>query len=60
MRLSEIEKRARSFGIKDTWKLSKRNLIREIQRREGNFPCFATAQTYCDQMSCCWRKDCLK
>ncbi|MCM8781559.1 MAG: SAP domain-containing protein [Candidatus Omnitrophica bacterium] len=60
MRLSEIEKKARSLGIKDTWKYSKKELIKTIQRKEGNFDCFGTAQGYCDQWSCMWRSDCLK
>ncbi len=59
MRLSEIEKKARSLGVKDTWKFAKKDLIREIQRKEGNFPCFATAKNSCSQMSCSWRIDCL-
>lgn len=59
MKLSQIEKKARSLGIKDAWKYSKKELIRAIQRQEGNFPCFGTATDYCDQMSCFWREDCL-
>lgn len=60
MRLSEIEKKAKSLGIKDTWKHSKRSLIKLIQRKEGNFDCFGTAQGYCNQLICCWRSDCLR
>ncbi len=40
MRLSEIEKKARSLGIKDTWRYSKKELIKTIQRTEGSFDCF--------------------
>ena len=60
MRISEIEKKARSVGIKDTWKYSKKDLVKAIQRTEGNFPCFGTATANCDQWACCWRSDCLK
>jgi hypothetical protein len=56
----EIQKRAKKLGIKDTWRYSKRDLIKTIQRSEGNFDCFATAANYCDQPACLWRKDCLK
>lgn len=59
MKLSQIEKRARGLGIKDTWKYSKKELIKAIQRQEGNFDCFGTAINFCDQMSCLWREDCL-
>ena len=60
MRLSEIEKKAKGLNIKDTWKLSKKDLVRTIQRNEGNFDCFGTAVGNCDQMACSWRSDCLK
>lgn len=60
MRLSEIEKMARSLGIRDTWKYSKKDLVKTIQRKEGNFDCFGTAKGYCDQWACCWRQDCLR
>jgi hypothetical protein len=59
MRISEIEKKAKKVGIKDSWKLSKTDLIKTIQRNEGNFDCFGTAANYCDQFVCCWRDDCL-
>ncbi|MBN1913053.1 MAG: hypothetical protein JW788_01490 [Candidatus Omnitrophica bacterium] len=60
MRLTEIEKKARSLGINNTWKFSKDELIKNIQRKEGNFDCFKTAKGSCDQLSCSWRNDCLK
>ena len=59
IRLSEVQKRAKKMAIKDTWKYSKRDLIKAIQRAEGNFDCFGTAVDYCDQLTCSWRKDCL-
>jgi hypothetical protein len=59
MRISEIEKKAKKVGIKDSWKLSKTDLIKTIQRNEANFDCFGTAANYCDQFVCCWRDDCL-
>ena len=60
MKLAEIEKKAKSIGIKDTWKYSKRDLIKNIQMKEGNFSCFGTAIGSCDQLTCCWRSECLK
>ena len=60
MRLSEIEKKARSMGVKDLWRYSKKELIKIIQRTEGNFECFGTAKGSCSQLACCWRDDCLK
>ena len=60
MRLSEIEKRAKSAGVAETWKHTRKDLIKLIQRSEGNDPCFGTAQGSCMQAGCCWREDCLK
>lgn len=60
MRLTEIEKKARAVGIKDTWKFSKKSLIKTIQRTEGNSDCFGTAKDSCVQTACCWRSDCIK
>jgi hypothetical protein len=62
VKIEEITKKAKSLGIKDAAKLaaSKKSLIRAIQRKEGNFECFGSAQSYCDQSSCCWKVDCFK
>lgn len=60
MRLSEIEKKARSLGLRDTWKYSKKDLIKNIQRKEGNFDCYGNAKGSCDQIACTWRTDCVK
>ena len=60
IRLSDIEKKARSLGITDTWKHAKKDLIKSIQRKEGNFDCFGTARGSCDQSACYWKSDCLK
>jgi len=56
-----MEKKAKGLGIKDTWKYTKKELIKQIQRSEGNFPCYGTPTNHgCDQMACCWREDCLR
>jgi hypothetical protein len=60
MRMEEVRKRAKTLGLKNTFGLSKVELIRRIQRAEGNFDCFGTAIDYCDQSQCCFREDCLK
>ncbi|MBW2109016.1 MAG: hypothetical protein JRI36_10175 [Deltaproteobacteria bacterium] len=33
--------------------------IRRKQKNEGNFDCFGTADTYCDQIACKYRRWCL-
>jgi hypothetical protein len=56
--VQEIRKMAQGMGIKPG-KLSKIDLIHNIQLAEGNFDCFATAVAGdCDQFGCCWREDC--
>jgi len=60
MRLTEIEKKARGLDIRDTWKYSKKELVKTIQRKEGNFDCFGSASGNCDQLACCWRDDCFR
>jgi len=60
MKIQEVRVRVKRLGIKGTFGLSKAELIRRIQKAEGNFECFGTATAYCDQVQCCFRPDCLK
>jgi hypothetical protein len=60
MKLQEVKAIAKQRGI-DYGRMSKGDLIKAIQRAEGNNDCFGTAlSTECCQMICLWRKDCLK
>lgn len=60
MQVTEIKKIAKQHGVKPG-KLKKGDIIRLIQKAEGNFDCFATpTDGYCDQNGCLWRGDCLK
>jgi len=60
MKIDEIKSKAKGLGI-SPGKMKKDDLIREIQRTEGNFDCFGAAMNNeCDQIDCCWRDDCLK
>lgn len=57
--MQEIRLIAKNHGIK-TSRITKQNLIKEIQTSEGNFDCFATPLLgECDQTECIWRDDCL-
>ncbi len=59
MKLREIKAIAKAKGIKAD-DLKKPELIRAIQRAEGNFDCYGSATSgFCDQPNCMWRKDCL-
>jgi hypothetical protein len=59
MTMPQIRKIAKQLGIKTTPRTKKSDLIRQIQRAEGNFDCFGTALDDCDQYGCLWRRDCL-
>jgi hypothetical protein len=59
MKIQEIRGKAKALALKNTFGLSKAELIRRIQKGEGNFDCFGTAKDYCDQFECCFREDCL-
>ncbi len=50
---------AKTMGIKVSRK-RKAELILEIQKTEGNVPCFKSAHGYCDRYDCAWREDCLR
>jgi hypothetical protein len=58
MKMNQVWEMARELGIKVNHP-KKGELIRMIQRAEGNFDCFGTAKSHCDQQRCCFREDCL-
>ncbi|MFY9259766.1 MAG: SAP domain-containing protein [Gallionella sp.] len=59
MELEVLHSIAASHGI-DPDNQSKAELIRTIQNQEGNFDCFASAESgTCDQGNCLWLDDCL-
>ena len=59
MTIYDIRVIATNMGINPKNK-NKVELIRTIQIREGNVPCFGRADASCDQTNCLWRSDCLK
>ena len=59
MRIQEIREIAGKMGVK-AGERNRTELIRAIQRAEGNADCYASRQGHeCDQMNCYWRKDCI-
>ncbi len=59
MKMGEIMVRAKELNIKG-FGMKRDELIRSIQRAEGNFDCFGTAADgYCDQEACSYRALCL-
>ncbi len=60
MNLKDIKEIAKQHGVKKAGRMRKDELIRSIQRAEGNFDCFGTAVSgECAQTDCLWRGDCL-
>lgn len=58
MKMQEVRILAKKMGI-NSFAKTKAELIREIQRKEGNYDCYGTAQGYCDQEGCSFRSACL-
>jgi len=57
MNVQTIKAMAKKMSI-EPGSMNKVELVRSIQEKEGNLPCFKTAQASCDQQDCCWRSDC--
>jgi hypothetical protein len=56
--IQDVKDIAEKMGV-DTRNLNKKELIRAIQRAEGNKDCYATAQVQtCGQTNCMWHQDC--
>jgi hypothetical protein len=60
MKIQEVRAKAKALGLENTFGLSKAELIRMVQKAEGNFDCFGTAKDYCDQFQCCFKDDCFR
>ncbi len=58
MKMHEVRVIAKNLGI-NSFGMSKAELIKEIQRKQGNFDCYGSAGDYCDQLECLFRSSCL-
>jgi hypothetical protein len=59
MEMKEIKAIAKMTGI-TPGKMGKVELIRAIQNKEGNSPCFQSEiATVCGLIDCLWRDDCV-
>ncbi len=57
MKMQDIRKIAKSLGVDARAVRSKQEIIKDIQLREGNAPCFRTKDE-CEN-ECLWKADCL-
>ena len=61
MTIQELRKIATERGVDVPRCISKVELVRLMQRTEGNPECFATKRrTECPEINCLWRDDCAK
>ena len=59
MKMAEIGRKAKALGIEPVG-MKKPDLIRSIQRTEGNSPCYGQFSDNCPYTDCCFRDDCKK
>jgi len=59
IQLLETMKTENTFNTKPDY-VDLVNLVRSIQRAEGNIDCYRRGWQQCDRMSCFWRHHCLK
>ncbi len=58
MKIQDIKSIAKKKSV-TAGKMNQTDLIRAIQKAEGNNACFATSSVQtCGQMNCMWRTDC--
>lgn len=57
MKIQEIRKIAKPWGVDARIGRSKQDIIRDIQIREGYSPCFRTKEAC--EYDCLWKTDCL-
>ena len=58
MKVQEIRTLAKGRGLKPG-RLAKTDLVRMLQKEEGNFDCFGKAGSHCDHLECKYHKWCL-
>lgn len=57
MQMKNIREMAKTVNVVSE-NMEKDELIRAIQEKEGNIPCFRTGRLSCQQYDCLWRTDC--
>ncbi len=58
MKMQEVRTIARQWNVDARIGRAKQDVIRDIQIREGNDPCFRTRES-CEN-DCLWKDDCLR
>lgn len=58
MKMTEIREIARKWNVDVRVGRTKKDIIQDIQVREGFEPCFGTRDV-CDESACLWIEDCI-
>ncbi len=58
MKIQEIRKIAKKWGVDAKVNRKKEDIIRDIQISEGYSPCFRT-KYICNENGCLWKEDCV-
>jgi len=59
MKVEEIRAKGQAMGMRGLFGMRKAEMIRAIQREEGNQDCFGADWRFvCPQSGCCWWSDC--
>lgn len=58
MKMQELREIARKWDVNARVGRSKQDIIRDIQIKEGNSPCYKTNKE-CAEPGCLWKSDCL-
>jgi len=59
MKFNDVRKIAKGMNL-NTYRMKKQDVIRAIQRLEGNPECYGTPTVAsCNEAGCLWRSDCL-
>ena len=59
MKMTEVRQMAKELGVRSFGK-SKVRLVREIQKTQDHFDCFATVDDFCDRYDCIFRSACFE
>jgi hypothetical protein len=59
LKIEKHQRARKDLGLKRDF-LDLTELIRSIQRREGNLDCFGRGQAHCEEPECSWRLYCLE
>jgi len=59
MKMTEVRQMAKELEIPSFGK-SKVQLVREVQKKQGFFDCFATVGDFCDRYDCIFRSACFE